>query len=198
METLSRRRVPQNRRAAASQLEAIPIHSEAELSVISPTHAEVPDWGEEEWPEEWTEEDASMTSTRRKIAAKPKAKAKAKAGYPIEEKPVKVTSKTRSKADQQAATTGELAAFPLLGMTKSWDPCMNASWVFHQRMITHKWKVLVLQMRFREAMSAENIVWKRHSRWLAGLFATEIAAVWGHFGACVKTIRGPKGPVMFR
>ena len=139
-----------------------------------------------------------MTSTRRKVAAKPKPKAKAAAGYPTEDKPTKYTSKTRSKADQQAATTGELAPFPLIGMTKSWDPCMNASWVFHQRMVTHKWKVLVLQLRFREAMEAHGMHWKRHPRWLSGLFATELAAVWGHVGSCVKTIRGPKGPPMFR
>ena len=214
-----------NRVAQSSSYREHAIHSdpedplEADLSAVN--------W-EEELGEDWEQEmelmaametasakDAPMTSTRRKtraqpstqeeprlLQAKPKARVPKAMGYPPEEEVppplAKVSTKSTKKAEQLAATTGERADFPVLGMTKSWDPPMNTSWVLHQRLITHKWKVMVWLLRIRQACMNSRVPWKRNPRWLANLFATEMAAIWGHLGSCVKSLRGPKGPVMFR
>jgi hypothetical protein len=187
----------------------VPIHSEPDVSEIS--SMAMPE--EEEW---LSEEDASMTSMRRKpakqrgrastTATAPKQKSQsnqAAASIPEEEpgqkvKSKKVSTKSKPKQQQLAATTGQLADFPLLGMTKSYDPVFNASWIVHQRMICHKWKALVWMLKVRAAMGLSKMQWRRNPRWLANLYAQELAALWGHVGVCVRSVRGNTGPPLFR
>lgn len=208
MASVQRNRQPQARAAAAGYSQHA-IHSEpdwqgseAEVSSVlleTEEAEEMAGWPQAEEP--WPEADASMTSMRRKKATpQPKSRGQSSSAKETEEPPPlsKVSTKSKSKAEQRAATTGVLADFPLLGMTKSLDPPMNASWVFHQRVITHKWKTFLLMMRMEEAMVLSRLHWKRNPAWLARLYATELAAMWGHFGSCVKTLRQPKGAIIFR
>ena len=211
--------------AASSRLQATPqehaIHSGpdfggSEVSSVQLEEEELgaagvlsPGWTPPE--EDAWEEDASMASTMhchktphgRTTAPKAKTKGNRSSVPETEEVtedaviPAKGT-KAKNKAAMKAATTGELADFPMLGLTKSWDPPMNCSWITHQRILVHKWKVFLLQLRMRQAMEQSRLPWKRQPAWLARLYATELAAMWGHFGSCVKTLRQPKGAVMFR
>lgn len=187
-----------------SEVSSVPLEEEAE--------SQSPGWTNPEedarWPE--NEADASMTSTvhRHKTphsrVMTPKAKPKSGTRQPPKEIPEEELvipakgTKPKTKAAMKAATTGELADFPLPGLTKSWDPPMNCSWIIHQRILVHKWKVFLLQLRMKQATEKSRGTWKRQPAWLARLYATELAAVWGHFGSCVKTLRQPKGAIMFR
>ena len=186
--------------------------SEVSSVLLKEEEAEIQSQG---WPDPeadaaWPEHDASMASTLHRHkqphgrASMLKAKAKSAAQPSTLEPQAEETAihakgtKPKNKTAMKAATTGELADFPLLGLTKSWDPPMNCSWIIHQRILVHKWKVFLLQMRMKQAMEKTRMNWKRQPAWLARLYATELAAIWGHFGSCVKSLRQPKGAVMFR
>ena len=141
----------------------------------------------------------------RQLRQRPKQKSQsnqAAASIPEEEpgqkvKSKKVSTKSKPKQQQLAATTGQLADFPLLGMTKSYDPVFNASWIVHQRMICHKWKALVWMLKVRAAMGLSKMQWRRNPRWLANLYAQELAKLWGHVGVW-QSDPGNTGPPLFR
>lgn len=110
----------------------------------------------------------------------------------------KVSTKTISKKEQLMAITGLNAEFPTLGMTLSADPVLNMSWTIHGRLLVHKWKQMVWMLRARAAVTAEGRQYRRHPRWLAMMFAREVAALWGHLGGATRTLQGPRGPPLMK
>eukprot|EP00438_Fugacium_kawagutii_P006229 Skav208378 [mRNA] locus=scaffold3508:51885:54965:+ [translate_table: standard] len=164
-------------------VEVVSIHSEAEEEEVSEISSLAI---VEEEDLELVDDDASMVSTRRKTPKQrgtssstvpvpkqtPKSKTAPKTAAAEETNPSSKSKKSstpsQNRQKQLAATTGQLADFPLLGMTKSHDPVFNASWVFHQRLICHKWKALVWMVRVKEAMDKSKTQWRRNPRWLAG------------------------------
>ena len=90
--------------------------------------------------------------------------------------------------------TGDLARWPTLGCHESADVVINAAMVTTRRLVTFKWKIFVWLLRVKPLMQR----YRRPARWLAGLFGTELASIWGHLGQCAGHMRGRDGPALMR
>ena len=99
-----------------------------------------------------------------------------------------------TRRQRQQTMTGDLADFPTLGCHSSQDVVVNTAMVLTSRLITFKWKMMVWLVRVRPLMQQ----YRRPVRWLANLYANELASIWGHLGRCTQHLRGRDGPPMFR
>ena len=116
--------------------------------------------------------------------------------YPTEREARSVAAKPAAlKKKAHAALTGSEAPFPILGFLRSHDPVLNTAWELHGRMVVFKWKQLLWGLRACRAMGK---TWQRNCRWNANMFARELAALWGVFGAATQYVRTDKGPPMFK
>ncbi len=121
------------------------------------------------------------------------------AGYPTKREAENLAAKQgRTDAQRNRKVTGEEAPFATLNMQRSWDPVMNQIYTIHGRMITHKWKQFLLQLRYKESREHFKQEWRRPLRWLALVHATETAALWGHLGVAARELRGVKGAGMYK
>ena len=83
----------------------------------------------------------------------------------------------------------------MLGLMLSHDPALNMACEIHARMIVHKWEVILLALRTKEAMGA---MWRRSCWWLSLLQGRETAAQWGHLGDAMEILQGSNGPTLFK
>ena len=104
--------------------------------------------------------------------------------------------KTRAAANLQV--TGANAVFPVLGMTYSHEAASNTKAVLNERLTVWQWKKMVQLVKAKALFEEIGRPWKRPARWLAGMYATEMAAVWGHLGGAVRELRGPRGPPLMK
>lgn len=104
----------------------------------------------------------------------------------------------KSKSQQNAATTGANADFPILGMTLSHEPASHAILMFKSRLNVWKWKKFTWLVRAAVTYRHFGRPWKRNCRWLANMYGAEMAARWGHLGACVRQLRGTAGPPLMK
>jgi len=113
--------------------------------------------------------------------------------------PHPVTSRRRAKARPKAEAKGARGNhFPVLDMTASMEPALNTAAMLYERMHVSIWRKLLLLLRYqsaRQRTAAEglSVPYRRPRRWLATLFSTELAGMWGHLGNATRTMRGPRG-----
>jgi hypothetical protein len=161
-----------------------PVEEEAEYVPSSNDEVEP---GEEEEEEEQPSQTPPPVTRPRGTTTRQAPKAKAKA-----EPKAKAAPRPPSRT---AALTGVDARFPILGFKRSMDAALNVAWELHARLVTFKWKVLLLGLRMRQAIGAR---WRRNTRWQAALLGRELAAIYGTMGAASQYVRGPKGPLLLR
>ena len=120
--------------------------------------------------------------------------------FPTEREAARAATKTPvTKAKAALKITGANSDFPTLGLTRSHDPVFNMGFVIHGRLVTHKWKQLVWQLRGRAALAVDqHRPWKRPVRWLAALHGTETSAMWGHLGVASRELKAPKGAGLYK
>ena len=84
----------------------------------------------------------------------------------------------------------------MFGGQRAADVVENCSLVLRTRLKVFQWKKLVWQVRARLAISHYR-VWRKNPRWLALMFAKEMAALWGTVGSATQLLRGTVGPQLF-
>ena len=70
--------------------------------------------------------------------------------------------------------------------------------VLHARLVTFKWKMIVVCLRAKLALAEDGRSWRRPCRWLAALMGREVASIWGHLGSASQVLRGQRGPSLFK
>ncbi|CAE7843546.1 unnamed protein product [Symbiodinium necroappetens] len=102
----------------------------------------------------------------------------------------------KAKVVQSRALTGVNADYPSLSHAWSYELAYNVTAALASRMRAFLWKKVLWQLRAKRAIEADGDKrWKKNPRWLSHLFAKEIGAVWGHFGAMRQKINNPDAGV---
>ena len=70
----------------------------------------------------------------------------------------------------------------------------NAKLMLIPHLTTFQWKKFVWLLRARAAFGRE---WKRNPRWLARMFGTELAFLWGHLGGARRAMDKPAAIQLF-
>lgn len=114
-------------------------------------------------------------------------------GYPLAP-PQGNRKKTTSAAVQKnKALTGSEAPFPTLSREFSMDITFNILGSLKSKMVTFKWKLLLLLMRTKRAVEMDRTLkWKRNPRWIMALHGRQLAALWGHLGSARQLCFNPK------
>ena len=100
--------------------------------------------------------------------------------------------------EEEKKLTGQRSNFASIGGWLADDPIENMKLVLGSKLLTLQWKKLVWLLRARQAMRAERRQFRRHPRWLCGLFAKEVSWMWGHLGAARQALNDSrKGPPLF-
>lgn len=103
-------------------------------------------------------------------------------------------AKSKAKRQETAALTGSQADYPSLGNAWSSDLVTNIMRSVESRLLALQWKKMVWQLRVKLAVEKEGhgkLRWKRNPRWISLMIGTEVAALWGHFGAMRQKLRAP-------
>ena len=106
------------------------------------------------------------------------------------------TGKPGRRRPQDKRLTGASNETAMFGGQRAADVVENCSLVLRTRLKVFQWKKLVWQVRARLAISHYR-VWRKNPRWLALMFAKEMAALWGTVGSAAQLLRGTVGPQLF-
>ena len=70
--------------------------------------------------------------------------------------------------------------------------------LLNERLTVWQWKKFVQMIKAKSLCASIGRPWRRPARWLANMYAAEMAAIWGHLGGATKELRGPRGPPLMK
>ena len=110
----------------------------------------------------------------------------------------KSAASPKPAAKNALKVTGAAAVFPVLGMTYSHEAASNTKRVLHERLTVWQWEKFVQLLKAKSLFTNIGRPWRRPCRWLANMYAAEMAAIWGHIGGATKELRGPRRPPLMK